>query len=100
MARGSKPGEHRGGRTKGTPNKATQEVQARLEELECDPIEGMVRIARSAEKRGDGALAGQMYKELAQYIAPKRRATELSGEIGLPFDDAVKYLNERDSITS
>ena len=46
--------------------------------------------ARSAEKRGDGALAGQMYKELAQYLTPKRRATELSGEIGLPFDDAVK----------
>jgi hypothetical protein len=36
-----------GGRQKGTPNKRTEEIQAKLEELECDPIEGMARIAAS-----------------------------------------------------
>ena len=43
--RGSKPGERRGGRQKGTPNKRTVEVQQRLTELDCDPIQGMALIA-------------------------------------------------------
>ena len=80
MARGANPGERRGGRTRGTPNKRTLEVQERLQELGCDPIEGMVRIAKSAEKDGDKALAGQMYKELAQYVAPKRKMLDVVSE--------------------
>ena len=65
-----------GGRSKGTPNKRTQDVIEKLESLECDPIEGMARIAQQAEKDGDKNLAAQMYKELAPYIAPKRKAIE------------------------
>jgi hypothetical protein len=45
MAGGSKPGERRGGRQKGTPNRRTQEVADKLAALDCDPIEGMARIA-------------------------------------------------------
>ena len=65
-----------GGRVAGTPNKRTQAVTERLEELDCDPIAGMARIAKQAEEAGEMSLAGQMYKELAPYIAPKRRAIE------------------------
>ncbi len=65
-----------GGREAGTPNKRTQEVTERLAELDCDPIAGMARIAKQAEEAGELPLAGQMYKELAPYIAPKRRAVE------------------------
>jgi len=78
MAKGLKTG----GRTKGTLNVRTVEVQAKLEELGCDPIEGMVRIAKSAEKDGDKALAGQMYKELAQYVAPKRKMLDVVATSG------------------
>ncbi len=70
MARGRKTG----GRQLGTPNKRTQEVIDRLEALGCDPIEGMARIAMD-----DGnpiELRGRMFAELAQYVAPKRRAIE------------------------
>jgi len=106
----------KGGRVKGTPNKKTQDVIDRLKELNCDPIEGMARIAMSAatclsrdslgfmiadqDKPEDkdvctncdglGKLAaslelrGQMYKELAQYVAPKRKAIEMSGPDGGP----------------
>ena len=56
MAKGLKTG----GRSKGTPNKATLEVQERLEELGCDPIEGMARIGMEAEQRGEFQLAGQL----------------------------------------
>jgi hypothetical protein len=38
--RGSKPGEKRGGRQKGTPNKKTLAVAQKLEALACDPSEG------------------------------------------------------------
>jgi hypothetical protein len=65
-----------GGRSKGTPNKRTQDVIDKLDSLDCDPIEGMARIAQQAEADGDKNLAAQMYKELAPYVAPKRKAIE------------------------
>lgn len=71
-----------GGRKKGTPNKKTKEVIERLKELNCDPIEGMAKIAQTALDSDDLALAGQMYKELAQYVAPKRKAMEVTGANG------------------
>lgn len=67
-----------GGRKKGTPNKRTQIVIDRLDELECDPLEGLVRIAQEAEQAGDYSLAGRMYSELAQYCYPKRKAVDAS----------------------
>jgi len=61
-----------GGRKTGTPNKRTVEIAARLEELGCDPIEGMARIAMNPKHTPD--LRGRMYAELAQYLYPKRKA--------------------------
>lgn len=71
-----------GGRVKGTPNKRTQDVIERLKALNCDPIEGMAKIAAQAMSDGELPLAGQMYKELAQYVAPKRKAVEMTGKDG------------------
>ena len=71
-----------GGRVKGVPNKATKAVIDRLSELNCDPIEGMAKIAQTALENDDLALAGNMYKELAQYVAPKRKAIEVTGADG------------------
>jgi len=104
---GNKPGGAKtGGRLKGTPNKLTQEVQHRLAELGCDPIAGMARIAEDVtpclvcthglledgrvcgQCQGTGKLQsppelrGRMYAELAQYVAPKRKAIEVSGPDG------------------
>lgn len=79
MAKGIKTG----GRTKGTPNKPTQNIIDRLAELDCDPIEGMTLIASQAMDEGELMLAGSMYKELAQYVAPKRKSIEVSGDVGL-----------------
>jgi len=76
------------GRPKGSPNKRTLEVTARLAALGCDPIEGMAKIAADEMAlgiNGDRTLAGRMYAELAQYVAPKRKAVEHSGSI-----DAVR----------
>ena len=67
---------------KGKLCKKSLEVAARLEEIGCDPIIGMAEIAADARAAGDNALAGAMYKELAQYVAPKRKAIEITGENG------------------
>ena len=70
-----------GGRTKGTPNKKTQLVQQQMEDLGFDPIESMIEICNQAMTDKNYALAGQMAKELAQYVYPKRKAVEhTSGE--------------------
>jgi hypothetical protein len=79
MAKGVKTG----GRVKGTPNKPTQNIIDKLAELDCDPIEGMATIARQAMDENDLILAGSMYKELAQYVAPKRKSIEMTGEVNL-----------------
>lgn len=68
-----KVGNKTGGRRKGTPNKKTQNVIERLDKLKCDPLEGMVRIAKQAEQDGDYPLAGSMYKELATYVYAKEK---------------------------
>jgi hypothetical protein len=40
------------------------------------------------------SLRAQMYKELAQYVAPKRKAVEVTGEDGDPLQVELKSLIE------
>lgn len=80
-----------GGRSKGTPNKKTQDIIDKLAGLDCDPIEGMAKIAKEAMNNNDLALAGNMYKELAQYVAPKRKAIEVSGDPENPLNVNNKW---------
>jgi len=72
-----------GGRVKGAPNKVQKAIADQLAELGCDPIAGMARIAAISMEAEDYATAGTMYKELAQYVAAKRKSIEFSGDIGL-----------------
>jgi hypothetical protein len=85
-----------GGRTKGTPNKKTVEVCKRMEQLGFDPIKSMVEICNQAMADKDYSLAGQMAKELAQYIYPKRKAIEhIPEELNLPpMEITVQYVDE------
>jgi hypothetical protein len=80
VPRGAQAGERRGGRTKGIPNKRTVAVTEKLEALDRDPIEGMARMAMAESQLI--RLRAQMYKELEQYVAPKRKAVEVTGEDG------------------
>jgi hypothetical protein len=80
VPRGAQAGERRGSRTKGIPNKRTIAVTEKLEALDRDPIEGMARVAMDESQ--PIRLRAQMYKELAQYVAPKRKAVEVTGEDG------------------
>jgi hypothetical protein len=92
MARGRKTG----GRTAGTPNKRTAEVVERLEALGCDPIEGMARLAMDAANAPE--LRGRMFSELAQYVAPKRKAIEHSAADGGHFE--FSWMSAENSLRS
>lgn len=80
--RGSAPGERRGGRQKGTPNKVSLDVAAILAKMDCCPFKGMAEIAQ--DPNASLELRGRMLSELAQYIGPKRKAIEVSGPEGEP----------------
>lgn len=73
---GARPGS---GRPPGKANKRSEEIQERLDKLNCDPIEGMAMIAM--DPNTDDALKMQCYKELAQYIAPKRKAIDMEASL-------------------
>jgi hypothetical protein len=76
MAKGYKTG----GRSAGTPNRKTLEITELLESYDCNPIEGMVRIAQ--DETNTPELRARMFSELAQYMYPKRRAVEMSAHEG------------------
>lgn len=79
-----------GGRTRGTPNKRTVEVAGRLDALGCDPIEGMALLAMDPFNSPE--LRGRMFAELAQYIAPKRKALEMTADPPEPVIFQLGFL--------
>jgi len=64
------------GRKKGTPDKIRSEVKDKIEASGYDPIRAMIEIGEEAMTAKDYTLAGNMAKELAQYIYPKRKSVE------------------------
>ena len=86
------------GRPTGTPNKRKAHLLAQLRKLypEYHPVLEMAKIAM--EKGEDGEfvndihLRANMNKEIAQYVEPKRKAIEHSGEIGVK--DASECTDE------
>jgi hypothetical protein len=70
------------GRPKGVPNKDKEELLALIESTGCKhPIQGLAEIAKQAHSEGELDLAKDCYKELAQYVASKRKAVEHTGHI-------------------
>ena len=53
-----------------------QDAQAVLKKNKFCPLTGMIEVARTAQEQDDLALYGQMCKEIAQYVYPKRKAIE------------------------
>ena len=49
MPRGSAPGERRGGRAPGTPNKATEEIRAIAREYGAEASEQLVKLMQTAK---------------------------------------------------
>ena len=67
------------GRPKGSLGEKTKAVQAKLDQLGCDPIEALANI--SMDNSNTPELRFQANKELAQYVAPKRKAIEMDANL-------------------
>ena len=102
--RGPKPGTPRvGGREKGTPNKKTVELQERVKKFmqqqgikNFDPLVALAGIA--VDKATQLKLKVESLKELAQYLHPKRRAVEVSGEQTINVQEKEKKIKEIDDL--
>lgn len=88
MARGSSPGERRGGRQKGTPNKATVEREAKLAEARdrilasitpeqiaaMSPLDIMLQAMQLEAQSGEWRVAAALAEKAAPYLHPKKVA--------------------------
>lgn len=86
MAGGSKPGERRGGRQKGTPNKRTVAKRALTERLKrkgITPLEYMLKVMR--DRNAEGARRDDMAKAAAPYMHPRLNAIQHTGKDGEPI---------------
>jgi hypothetical protein len=84
--KGSKPGERRGGRQKGTRNKATLESAARAAVIArsgLTPLEYM--LERMRDDKEMPAIRADMAKAAAPYVHPKLANIEHTGKDGGPI---------------
>ena len=66
---GSKPGERRGGRKRGTPNRASAARQAEVEASGITPLDYMLKVMR--DENADPHQRFEAAKSAAPYIHPK-----------------------------
>jgi hypothetical protein len=87
MPRGSAPGERRGGRRKGTPNRRTLAQKEELENSGLSPLDYMLSVMRDPEaspERRDYNARGA-----APYCHRALKAIEHTGEGGGPIEHKV-----------
>jgi len=87
---GSKPGERRGGRKAGTPNKKTAEVQKAVAESGITPLEFMLSIMRNdvvdadadpAVKIAFSSMRFEAAKAAAPYVHAKLSSIEMNATV-------------------
>lgn len=87
MPRGAKPGERRGGRPVGSPNKATSEarqaIAAFVDQNAHRLTNWLDRVAEGDEhNKPNPAKAFELYQSVVEYHIPKLARTELTGKDG------------------
>jgi hypothetical protein len=110
----SNPRNHGAGRKKGTPNKLTQDLMSKCEELGVDPFEVLLHFAKgdwktlgydtetrlvSASEFGEiteytitPELRAKAAKDACEYLFPKRKAVEHSGSIDTGLQSMIESL--------
>jgi hypothetical protein len=87
-SRGSKPGERRGGREKGTPNKVTKDIREAITQLleTCAPrmADWLERVAKD-----DPAKALDLALKAAEYAIPKLSRAEVNTRARLSLEDLI-----------
>lgn len=77
---GSKPGERRGGRVAGTPNRASAAQAAAIAESGLTPLDFLLGLMR--DESADRAHRLDASKAAAPYVHPKLANIEVSGPDG------------------
>lgn len=86
--RGSKPGERRGGRTKGTPNKKNAAQVAAIEAAGITPLAYMLSVMRDAGNPKDMRLDAA--NKAAPFVHAKLSAVEVSGDEDNPIHHVIQ----------
>jgi len=86
MAKGRKTG----GRQKGTPNKRTQEVVAKIEASGLTPLDYMLQVMRDVNEALDIRLDAA--KAAAPYVHPRLASIENTGTLTLRHEDVLAEL--------
>ena len=84
MPRGSKPGERRGGRQKGTPNKATKDVRELAQKHGPECITGLALLAKTAENEQARIAAMRELLDRAYGKAPQAITDADGGSLSIP----------------
>lgn len=79
MSRGSKPGERRGGRKKGTPNKATAKREAEITASGLTPLDYMLNMLRDKDAVPEDRKWAAA--QAAPYVHPRLASVEHSGDL-------------------
>lgn len=92
MAGGSKPGERRGGRKAGTPNKVTLEIKALAQQHAPSAVKELARLAVKAESEAARVAAIKEILDRSYGKSPQA----LTGEGGGPIQHevGVKWMTE------
>jgi hypothetical protein len=84
MSRGSAPGERRGGREQGTPNRRTaflRQIADLAAQSENTPLEYLLSVMRDVEVPAEQRL--EAAKAAAPYVHPKLSSIDHSGQLGI-----------------
>ena len=85
MARGAKPGERRGGRAKGTPNKSTAEVKQLAGKYAPAALKELARLSTEAESEQARVSACKEILDRAYGKAPQA----ITGDDGGPIETKI-----------
>ena len=88
MARGSQPGERRGGRQKGTPNKATADIKALAQQYAASAMTELARLATEAES--EAARVAAIKELFDRGFGKSKQPLVGGGEDDAPIKSEVK----------
>lgn len=87
---GSKPGERRGGRQKGTPNRKNAERIAEAEASGLMPLEYMLSVLRDVTQTDDNRMWAA--EKAAPYVHAKLSSVEMNANVTVAHEDALEDL--------
>lgn len=95
--------EKTGGKVKGCKHKINRDIVGLLDQLKCNPIEGLARIA--IDPKIEIGIRMHAYARIAKYVHPELKSIELSGPGGAPIqydasDDTKEFISRIAGIAS